>query len=305
MGEETLRAGINPGPLSSDTAPRTPSDDAQTTPNEAAATARAAFEARHLSTLRGVPGQTYCIPVRARGIGDTKPERRHALAVSASDVRLGTVVYGSTSKPEQSTQTPYMPVIGTRRGGNGLPADTTYFVASNIIPVGPNALNDKRGDLASVHLDVLRRKLKAALGIGTKTYADAGVAGSWRGRVVRVPKAYGQVHNFGFATVLTEHAHSIAGQYQLLLPMLESDPAWDDPNQDVVVSDNKIVSLLACTAAVWAVPTIISIFTGDPPRRNGSRTPKNVLTDTGLVIPNDLAAVETILTARFELQNIR
>jgi hypothetical protein len=235
----------------------------------------------------------YVIPEDARNEGDQKEERRHLLAVVPSGVRTGTAVYGTRS-PEAAIRTAPHRRIAPRHGRdrNGLMVDT-FFYPTVVTYVYTKDLNDHRGTLSNAEADPLRRQIKSAFGIGEKRSGDEGVdVRSWRGRIVEVPAEIETKHGFRFGMVLTCHSHSAYCYDQLVVPLFVSDPALDDPEQDVV-SDSSVCQALLKTSdpVVWVVPMLFTIHQKHQP-----------LKDTGhLISEGDLQRVEDVLVTRFGL----
>lgn len=251
------------------------------------------FLASHRTSTSGALDGVYVIPKDARGEGDAKESRRHLLVVLPSDVRVGTAIYGSKSPTAAQKSAPCRRVLPrSGREGNGLEVPT-FFYPTAITYVYRGDLDEFRGRLTNADADPLRRAIRVAFGIGKGRFRDPGVpAESWRGRIVELPKAVAQKHKIDFGVVLTCHEHSIHGYDQIVIPLAVSDPAIDDPEQDVVSDDPVCASLLDTSApVVWVVPMAFSVH-----------QKRQHLGDTGHVISEgDLRRLEDVLVARFSL----
>jgi hypothetical protein len=250
------------------------------------------FDHAHRASLHGVPYGVYVIPPDARGDGDDKAARRHLLAVEPSDVRVGTAIYGTKSGEPARRDAPcrsVRPRYG--RDGNGLEFDTNFY-PTVLTYVYPAELGEMRGRLTNAEADPVRREVRRAFGIGQGRRGDAGVpAESWRGRIVEFPGEIIQRHHLQFGVVLTCHEHSRHRYDQLVVPLAQSDPAIDDPEQDVVSDDPACAALLGSSgAAVWVVPMVFTVHQKRQP-----------LLATGRVTEGDLRRIEEVLVSRFGL----
>jgi hypothetical protein len=251
------------------------------------------FRAEHSATLFGIQGGVYVIPEYARSEGDRKEERRHLLAVVPSGVRAGTAVYGTRSSEAAIRKAPHRRIAPRYgRDRNGLMVHS-FFYPTVVTYVYPGDLNDHRGSLSNAEADPLRRQIRSAFGIGEKRSGDEGVdVRSWRGRIVEVPAEIETKRGFRFGMVLTCHSHSVYCYDQLVVPLFVSDPALEDPEQDVVSDSNACQALLKTSdPVVWVVPMLFTIHQKRQP-----------LKDTGqLVSEGDLQRVEDVLVTRFSL----
>jgi hypothetical protein len=251
------------------------------------------FAREHADTLQGTLDGVYVLPLDARGAGDDKKGCRHAVIALPSDVRVGSGIYGTTSAVAAGLNAPHRrlwPRPG--REGNGLSV-LTYLYPTVLTYVYSGELTERRGVLTDLESIPLRREMRRALGIGRGRHGDAEVpAATWRGRIVEFPKEIVERHHVEFGVVVTCHEHSVEGYDQVVVPLAVSDPAIDDPEQDVVSDDPDASALLDTrTPVVWIVPMTFTVHQRRQP-----------LTDTGKrVSPGDLRRIEDVLIARFRL----
>jgi hypothetical protein len=271
-----------------------PSEErSQSTADAGDARTQETFAREHLATLRGRLDGIYVLPPDARGAGDDKEGRRHAVVALPSDVRVGSAIYGTKSAVAAGLNAPHRrlwPRSGREGNGLGVP---TYLYPTVLTYVYSGELTDRRGVLTDLESIPLRREMRRALGIGRGRQGDAGVpADTWRGRIVEFPTEIVERHHVEFGAVLTCHEHSVAEYDQVVVPLAVSDPTIDDPEQDVVSDDPDASALLATEApVVWIVPMTFTIHQRRQP-----------LTDTTKRIsPEDLRRIEDVLIARLRL----
>lgn len=81
----------------------------------------------------------------------------------------------------------------------------------------------------------IRRALRRALGLDTGTAASGREMGSLRGHVIVLSDPLTDECGARYGVVVTEHGYSIAGRYQIFLPVLNAE-AFHAERDDVVVA---------------------------------------------------------------------
>lgn len=204
-------------------------------------------------------GEVWILPPEAEGMD--KENRRHAIAAPVFATACGTAVYGSTSTRARDRFLSPACTVQARPAENGLVA-TTHFYPTKLAAVYADELERRAGTLGSVDHMRLRRSLREGLGIGQGRFCDAPEnRRSWRGRIVEVVPDATEGGWLRYALVVTCHAHSGFQYYQVVVPVLTSDPKWDHP-LDVVIRDGPLVRLLDDEGhpVVFAIPLTTTVF---------------------------------------------
>jgi hypothetical protein len=215
-----------------------------------------------------VPGEVWILPPEEQG--NDKPDRRHAVVAPVYPRAPGTAVYGSTSPMARDRFRSPTCVVVKRPETNGLNQDTLFY-PTKLSCVYADELERRVGVLDAADYNALRLRLREGLGIGTKRFCDAPEhRHSWRGRIVEVREDATPGRWLQYALVVTCHEHSAFRYYQVVVPLLTSDPALDHP-LDVVVSKGPLVRLLGNgqQPVVFSIPLTTTLFhraevAGDP-----------------------------------------
>ncbi len=108
----------------------------------------------------------------------------------------------------------------------------------------------------------MRRSLRDGLGIGQGRFCDAPeFQRSWRGKIVEIRSDATEDGWLRYALVVTCHARSAFQYYQVVVPVLTSEPDWDHP-LDVVIQKGPLVHLLGDEGrpVALSIPLTTTVF---------------------------------------------
>ena len=175
---------------------------------------------------------------------------------------LGTLVYGSSQKTEESSGAACIQVEPVRIGlyRNRLRA-RTYFYPGTLLPLEHQDLPTHAGFLGK-SLEDLRAALRTALGIGRGSCLQPGApVRSRRGRIVIVNRILARTNRTRFAVILTEPGYSREANYQIILPLFSAEGRQAGDN-DLLLRAGEWARVFPTPArrVLLPLPTIHSVW---------------------------------------------
>jgi hypothetical protein len=212
------------------------------------------------------PGVVFWLPPYSGLPGDpTENGHPHALVIPAEPEQFCSLAYGSTKEAEHRAGAVHHPVkprpIG--RSPNGL-TQLTYFYPGVLALREYGDLPERSGYLGS-DLGGLRKALRRALGISQGCTGGAGhLAGSWRGRIVKLKASARAVLGTDLAVIVTAAKYSRAQAYQVVVPIYDgTGRAVVEPVVEVAEAPWLTRLGKEGSRALLFVPTTVSVWHRD------------------------------------------
>lgn len=165
-------------------------------------------------------GYVFPVPAKSRHLRDNKPSRPFLLLTRSGGLDLAALAL-MTTKSTEGSYGATLYEFADRRGKQSLPGQERSFVdLSSLIFRRADRLEVSE-QIHARHMNAVRTKLKAALGIGAGT-GPGGVGTSIRGHLVRLSRRIADLYEFQFGVVLTEHEYSAARRLQVLVPVVDA-----------------------------------------------------------------------------------
>ncbi|HVG44681.1 MAG TPA: hypothetical protein VM890_08120 [Longimicrobium sp.] len=184
------------------------------------------------------PGEVWFLPPEARAEGDFKWRRHVLLTTCRERGDIGIFAYASTSAVEPGfggANVLVDPYASTYRH-TGFSA-FTYVMPCRLVPATSEDMQRMAGRLID-EMPAIRSELRRALGIGTGTCAASRTSASLRGCVVELRDGLATESGVRLGVIVTEAGYSLAGRYQLLIPLLDA-AEYDSQADDVLAIGTK------------------------------------------------------------------